>query len=283
MLCKKTIWVEKQGRHVPCGQCMPCRINKGRLWSARILAEESMHPLQVWFVTLTYDDKHVPRTPDGHLTLRKRKTLRWLHNQKRDVGSFRYYAVGEYGDLTRRPHYHLALFPGQPAQVNQLTAAWQEFGHTSAYPLNPARARYLANYTTKKLTKDTDERLERGQEPEFRTSSRNPPIGAAFIPPLVSAYRTRRGQQIIEERGDIERTLRIGGKVYPLAPYLLNKARERLGIPLLHRDRIDANANYLDWHIEQEMLPCPEEADAQEVFLNAEKIRKTYRTPHEKL
>lgn len=285
MRCKSGIWVEKQGMNVPCGQCMPCRINKGRHWSVRILLEEMENYRKfgtyTWFLTLTYHPDKVPYVPDLDgaplFTLRKKKFLKWLNNEiERTTGPLRYYAVGEYGEQTLRPHYHLAVFPRADAQAEALSRRWSEsFGHTSMYPLNAARARYLANYTAKKLTSDTDIRLALGQEPEFRTSSRSPALAAGSVGELIAPYLGKRGAAVLADRGDVERTIRIDGIVYPLPPFLLSKMRKELNIPLLHRDRIRANPNYLAYHEAQEAEFDEYESAIVEDQLNAKAKRKS--------
>ena len=168
MNCKKGIWIETQGLSVPCGQCMACRINKGRLWSARIIMEWLETPEYCYFVTLTIAPEHETHvmSSDGTpvATLEKAKFLKWLDNTiQKHTGPLRYYAIGEYGDYTLRPHYHLALFPKRSAQIKIFLNEWR-LGFTQATELNHERARYLANYTTKKLTKDSDERLARDHD-----------------------------------------------------------------------------------------------------------------------
>ena len=46
---------------IPCGQCIGCRIRQREDWTTRIELEARDYPKeQVWFITLTYDDNHVP-------------------------------------------------------------------------------------------------------------------------------------------------------------------------------------------------------------------------------
>lgn len=264
MRCQKGIKL-KTGNRVPCGQCINCRINKGRKWTARLMLEWMMHPQPTYFLTLTYSDEHVPKTAIGDLTLRKKASRQWVNDTARDryAGSFRYYLVGEYGDRTGRPHLHMAIFPRSDRQVAQIVDRWK-YGFTTATEFTQQRAAYLCQYTTKKLTAPNDERLNEGMEPEFRTSSLSPPIGAASISALLHPYRRGAGKEIVATRGDVERSVRIGGKVFPLDAYILRRMRLELGIPLTHVGRMDANPNYLDWHETQEAEWNPKINEIQE-------------------
>lgn len=242
----------------PCGGCIICRKNKGKAWAARIMLEDQFNPPTSWFVTLTYADESVPRTPYGDLTLDKKRTCQWVRDQVKEHG-FRYYLVGEYGEKTHRPHYHLAVFPDDPFwDINQLLNQWaQRRGFSTAHPLEAGSAAYLAQYTVKKLTAPDDARLEAGQEPEFRTSSRDPAIARSAIEPIASAYETRSGSLVLAERGDIERHVRINGKKWPLDAYLKTQLRKRLGIPLKHEQRL-LHEGYQLWHeipeLEQDLV-----------------------------
>lgn len=129
---------------IPCGKCIQCRIAYSRQWAIRCL-EEAKYSKYSYFVTLTYDNEHLPfnslpvfddETGEiigdyTHSTLRKEdlttffKDLRyafWKYageprkdNGKPDYSecSFRYFACGEYGTdpkKTHRPHFHFLLF-----------------------------------------------------------------------------------------------------------------------------------------------------------------------------
>ena len=56
------------------------------------------------FVTLTYDDDHVPKDKSGRLVLRPDDLKNFLKRVRKDVypGKIRYYAVGEYGRSEER-------------------------------------------------------------------------------------------------------------------------------------------------------------------------------------
>ena len=44
---------------LPCGHCLGCRSDQARMWSNRLLMESFYHD-SAYFVTLTYDDLHLP-------------------------------------------------------------------------------------------------------------------------------------------------------------------------------------------------------------------------------
>lgn len=84
---------------------MECRLAYSREWAIRITHEAQMHSRNC-FITLTYDDAHLPRF--GQLV--KRDLQLFFKRLRKNVGPFRYVAAGEYGELRRRPHFHAAIF-----------------------------------------------------------------------------------------------------------------------------------------------------------------------------
>jgi hypothetical protein len=182
MLCKNPFY--KDGIPFGCGQCTPCRINKRRLWTHRIVLESKLHRANS-FVTLTYDKDHIPLKlcNDGKV----RGELQPDHlsgfvkrlRRKYEPLKLRFLGVGEYGDETQRPHYHLALFgyPSCAYGVPRVTRhhgcqcpacleiqdAWK-YGHTYNGQLNKNSAAYIAGYVTKKMTfsdSDLQEKLQK--------------------------------------------------------------------------------------------------------------------------
>lgn len=91
---------------LPCGQCVGCALNRSRQWAVRCMHEAQMHERNA-FLTLTYDDVHLPESgslvyPDFQMFMRRlRKFAR---------KSVRFYMCGEYGEINSRPHYHALLF-----------------------------------------------------------------------------------------------------------------------------------------------------------------------------
>lgn len=84
---------------------MPCRIARTAEWSTRIIHE--MEGKTGCFITLTYDDKHLPE--DNSVT--KDELQRFIKRLRKKIypENFKYFGCGEYGEISERPHYHLIL------------------------------------------------------------------------------------------------------------------------------------------------------------------------------
>lgn len=237
MLCKKPF---KAGTmSFGCGQCLPCRINRQRLWAHRITLESKLHEHSS-FVTLTYSDQFLPSS--GSLV--PKHATDWLKRFRFRFAptKFRYYLVGEYGDLSGRPHYHVALFgyPSCPYYSSvasrriscvcdicrPITETWG-FGRCTVDPLEYGSAQYIAGYVTKKMTRKDDPRLN-GRHPEFARMSRKPGIGYGSIE-YVSQIIEEYGDLALQE-GDVPLSLQHGKKKLPLGRYLRTKLREELGL-----------------------------------------------------
>lgn len=190
---------------IPCNNCMGCRLERSRQWAVRMMHEAKMHPSNA-FITLTYDDQHVPQ--NYSLDLRHwqlfMKRLRKSLPQK-----LRFFACGEYGDQLGRPHYHAIIFnhdfndKTHFSTINkqklytsiQLTNLWQQ-GHCTTGTVSFESAGYVARYCTKKingaLAPDHYYRFSPvdgktyNVKPEFAVMSRRPGIGSTWL----DAYKT---------------------------------------------------------------------------------------------
>lgn len=105
---------------IPCGRCIGCRLEYSRQWANRCLLELQYHD-SAYFVTLTYNDDAVPRSlysdesnGEAHeaMTLRKKDFQLFMKRLRRRFpdDKIRFFAAGEYGGNTFRPHYHAILF-----------------------------------------------------------------------------------------------------------------------------------------------------------------------------
>ena len=198
---------------------------------------EQLHtPTDSAFVTLTYADENIP---EGG-SLDPADLVTYLNRIRGSgIGKVRFFAVGEYGDKTWRPHYHLALFGVPPEQFEkQISQAWLKDpkkdketlkGFVQIGELNRASMRYVCGYTTKKMTIKDDSRLK-GRHPEFSRMSKRPPLGAAGVRHLYDLLHTKSGCTALAMKQDAPSSFRIGNANYPIGPYWKNWLRKELGI-----------------------------------------------------
>lgn len=106
---------------VPCGVCPLCLNSKRMNWLMRIEQEYKYNDLRSYFLTLTYDEKHVPRKK-GVRTLYKRHPQLFLKRVRKAGYKCKYIIVGEYGSKTSRPHYHAIFWTDAPQE--QLEKSW---------------------------------------------------------------------------------------------------------------------------------------------------------------
>lgn len=126
MDCRHQILL-KSGIYVPCGKCPACLANQRAEWIFRLKQEANFSEFSC-FVTLTYDDEHVPRD----MCVNK-KDVQDFHKRLRKhfpSGDMRYYLVSEYGDHTFRPHYHGLYFFKHRYELdfiyNTFLTSWQK-------------------------------------------------------------------------------------------------------------------------------------------------------------
>ena len=192
---------------VPCGRCTGCRMDYGKQWADRMLLEYNTPRVygskKALFVTLTYDDEHLPLVScsDGAFrsTLRKRDYQLFFKRLRKSY-SVRYLLCGEYGDNTHRPHYHAVIFglsvsdfpdsvvyrrddKASTCLYSSLTFSnfWQN-GFCTIADASFDTMCYVSRYVLKKQY-SSDYLLDfyKGRQPPFIVSSRHPGIGSDFF------------------------------------------------------------------------------------------------------
>ena len=223
-LCQKPF--RRAGLEHGCGQCLPCRISRRRLWTARLILESYCHD-ENCFVTLTYDPEHLP----ANNTVVPRDLSLFIKRLRKELSParIRFFAVGEYGDTTGRPHYHALLYGVGPHLQPLIESCWGR-GHVHVGEVTPESASYTAGYTIKKLTKKDDYRLKEGQHPEFARMSLKPGIGAFAVEEISRVMYSNAGSVAIDRKGDVPSTIRINGKEMPLGRYLVGLLRKSYGL-----------------------------------------------------
>lgn len=142
MICvePKTI----KGMVLRCGKCISCRLQRSREWSLRMLHESSYWDCNC-FVTLTYNDEHLP---EG-LTLVKRDYQLFLKRLRKDLKRpLRYFLAGEYGERYVRPHYHVVFFGVSASDYDSINRCWAK-GFVKVDVLTEGRIKYCVKYLHK--------------------------------------------------------------------------------------------------------------------------------------
>lgn len=166
---------------VPCNTCHGCIKAHAQAWAFRCHLEATRQPNNA-FATLTFDEDHVPFTLDW-----KRDGQPFLKSlRQRSTLPLRFFASGEYGERTQRPHYHFLLFG-----LNALGAASQTMvqkswgkGQVRLDHITPARIAYVAGYTAKKTVDrfnsiaHCDPETGEAWQPPFIQMSRKPGLGS---------------------------------------------------------------------------------------------------------
>lgn len=184
---------------LPCGHCMACKLARAQEWSLRCMHEAKMYDSNV-FVTLTYDDAHLP----ADYSLHYEHFQLFMHRLRKSApGRGRFVMCGEYGDDNGRPHYHAILFNcafldkkfwKKVGGVNyylseELSKLWG-YGFVSVGDVTLASAGYVARYTTKKISGPSAGSVYQwlsvdgevfDREPPFLQASLKPGIGFAWF------------------------------------------------------------------------------------------------------
>lgn len=182
---------------IPCGRCINCRLERSRQWAIRCVHEAKQFK-ENSFITLTYSEDFIPKNK----SLVKRDLQLFFKRLRKELGDkkIRYFACGEYGPKTKRPHYHAVIF-GEGFKERKkvtrktelgisqfyvsevLTKVWP-FGIASCGDFSFEAAAYVARYCLKKVygTRESFAEYEKtGREPEFVLMSRRPGIGAQWF------------------------------------------------------------------------------------------------------
>lgn len=173
-----------------CRNCIGCRQDRARAWALRCVHESLLHERNC-FVTLTYDDEHLPN--DGGLDVRHWQLF--AKRLRKAIGPFRFYHCGEYGEKTRRPHYHALLFGqdlagdwmllrhqnGSDVYTSRLLQQTWGLGEASIDHLNYSTAEYVTRYCMKKLNGNLGAETYGTLRPPYATMSRGGRTGLGGI------------------------------------------------------------------------------------------------------
>lgn len=193
-----------------CGNCIPCRITYSYMWSTRIL-----HELPYWnkscFLTLTYNDDNLPENK----SLRPEDLTNFWKRLRKKNNIIKYFSCGEYGEHTKRPHYHAILMGLNQDDHDMLCDTWNmcNWERITCGTVTSKSINYTTGYILKKLTgkKAEEEYTNRGLVPPFTRASQG--IGLRWA--------TKHADQLKENV-----YLRVNGKIAGVPLYY----RRKLGI-----------------------------------------------------
>lgn len=148
MRCHTPLRITANGQQIPvgCGRCVYCKKRRVSAWVFRLLQEEK-RSFSSHFITLTYDNDHLPRTLNNYKGLRKKDFQLFMKRlRKHQTSKIKYYAVGEYGEKTFRPHYHAIIFNLENTDL--IEKSWT-LGQVHIGDVTGASIAYTAKYIDK--------------------------------------------------------------------------------------------------------------------------------------
>lgn len=198
---------------IPCGHCIGCQLKYSRDWANRCMLESLDHD-ESYFITLTYNDDNLPSSvyydkdtgeelishslvKDDFQKFMKR--LRRYYERKGYENKLRFFACGEYGPQTGRPHYHVIVFGlhlddlkihttsdnGNNYYTSEFVSkCWQNKGYCLVTECTWDTCAYVARYVTKKkvnMTSDKDIYDDMNIAKEFVLMSRRPGIAKNYF------------------------------------------------------------------------------------------------------
>lgn len=211
--CKTISWSPKTHTkemplfQLPCGKCIECRLDYARQWAIRCVHEASTWENNI-FLTLTYSEENLKSDrlilkdfqefiqklrdkiladylKEKSITKEQWKTVSKTE-RKEIYGKIRisYFVTGEYGDKTKRPHWHAIIFNYRPTDATYgYTTANNDIVHYSETIDNLWKngrsefgsvtmdsAGYCARYAAKKLSHGRDQ--EHNYNPISKKSSK---------------------------------------------------------------------------------------------------------------
>lgn len=152
-----------RGRY-PCNKCRACRLRQANEKMIISIFAANEFKAKGQFLTLTYNDEHLPNGLQHSDFAGFMKRLR----KNTGVKNLKMFMAGEYGSLSHREHFHV-LFYNYKFPIEEIEKAWidpqtkEPLGFVYDGTLSPQSMKYVSGYISKK-----------GYEPD---SGKRPPYG----------------------------------------------------------------------------------------------------------
>lgn len=264
MDCFKPIFLPDRGL-VPCGKCLACYKRRQDDWTFR-LSYEFKNSFSAYFITLTYNEDNIPLQIESgvtHRVLRKRDLQLFFKRFRKAIfpHKVRYFAIGEYGSKTLRPHYHAILFYSDKLDdfYKPIERSWS-LGFVSVSEVHFNHFHYVTKYCT--TVSDLPSLLRRKEYRPFSLSSRKPAIGYCYLtPPMVHYHRS-----------SLSTVSLLSGRKYSTPKYYREKLFDD-SMKMDIRDRIDEwrqrdMSDLMDMDIHQSMSYAELRLQRQQDFIN---------------
>lgn len=175
----------RRGILFPCGKCPACLSQRKEELAERIFFEARVSPSS-YFLTLTYDDEHLPRDPENGLQCFDKSEVQTYIRRIRDFLrprdiSLRYFLTCEYGDASLRSHYHAVLYFSSFLSLQQCWILCNDLWGKGIVYLSSVGAgccRYVAKYALKDDIQESYSLPSSSPCKPFRLFSRRPGLGA---------------------------------------------------------------------------------------------------------
>lgn len=270
----------------PCGKCYACRANLRRDWFFR-LRSHAYNSVSSLFVTLTYDEQHLPRSDCGWPTTvkrdlqlffkRLRKKLQSYEKEKGNKPKISYYAINDYGGEFERPHYHVLLF-GLPVPLESILKEIWPLGSIDTQPITAQRINYVLAYHIRKCERAREDLQTTGMEDYYALISNH--IGESLAADRwSSALRSGPvpGTCLLDGRGTVP---------YRIPRYVLDKGFTRQEIDKIKEAKLKYHETILeeilektgsgDWLSAREALRQLERQRREQIVAKAMRIKNEH-------
>lgn len=226
---------------IPCGHCVGCLLHRSKEWADRCMLEAKYHE-QNSFITLTYDDEHIKQLyhlddsdkliDKDFYSLNKRHLQLFFKRLRERLSpiKIRYFACGEYGSRSFRPHYHAIIFGydfssdrtyykrnfnGDILYNSPLLSDCWPYGYSVIADVSWNTCAYVSRYCLKKRNNDISPMLNSlGLDPEYVVMSRRPGIARQYYDDNArNIYRT---DSIVLDKGKICKPPKYFDRLYDL-------------------------------------------------------------------
>lgn len=173
-------WEGKQYLELPCRKCLYCQQHYSILWATRCVLEAEETPNNNCFITLTYDNEHLPK--DGFLDKKDyQKFIRSIRKKYKNQ-KIRFFMSGEYTRDNYRPHFHILFFNYKPQDLvpwqdglylsEEVRKIWGKGFISVGIDISIKTVKYIAKYMSKLVLLP----IKYNDRPEFIQASTKPGI-----------------------------------------------------------------------------------------------------------